>query len=116
MTNPIVDISYWNGRPYPEYDSSGIDYSLLMSKTDGVIVRAGYGITEDPRYEESVNALEGHPGLLGAYWFVTEDTNGQWQAEAFIEALMDADALPDYLIADCEDSRLVLSPSALRAR
>jgi len=116
MTNPIADISVWQGRAYPEYGTSGIDYPLLMSKTDGVIVRAGYGVTEDARYAESINALEQHPGILGAYWYVTDDMNGQWQAEAFIGVVKDGNIQPDFLIADCEDNSLGLSQAALRAR
>ena len=70
MTKPIVDISYWQGLPYTESPAdSGIDYDLLASKVDGVILRASTGSYKDLRFEQNYQELKARGVPLACYHF-----------------------------------------------
>ncbi len=118
---PIVDISYWQGWNYNESpDDPRIDFDKLIANSSGVIARAGYGHSQDMRFDQYAAALGSH--LKGAYWYVTDDADPAHQAEAFADAIenvefgplwLAGDALLPVLWADCEDNNAGLSKSGL---
>ena len=66
--NPLIaDISHWDDNP--NTPNIKIDWSLMASKLDGVIVKVGQGLAEDPLYEESWKKSKAAGMLRGSYWF-----------------------------------------------
>lgn len=101
-TLPIADVSSWQGA---------INYPLLKSKTQGVILRAGNGLFTDPKFALNYSVLIGHP--VGAYWFVQSNVSVAAQIDKFLAAIS-GKSLPLGLVMDAELNAGNLSQSALR--
>lgn len=71
MKELCFDISTWQG---------GINYNEIRKRTNYVILRAGFDITKDNRFEEHYNNLQGLH--LGAYWYSYAQSTEQARAEA----------------------------------
>jgi len=84
---PILDLSYYQK---PE----AIDYDLIASQIDGVILRAGYGTGapgkftgKDPAFERHYAEFHKRNVPIGAYCFITEYQPLAEQAKIFIDAV-----------------------------
>lgn len=61
MSTKLLDISYWQGT---------LDFNKI--KNDGynyIILRAGYGTTKDPKFDEYATNCKKYGIKIGAYWF-----------------------------------------------
>jgi len=84
MTNPIVDLSYWNGLPYSESpETSGIDYDKLAANISLAVLRSTIGRYDDLRYDENVAELGVRGVPVGAYHYFYPDYDVDEQVEAF---------------------------------
>lgn len=74
-----ADISKWQGDPH---------WSTLLSMTDLVTVRAGYGTTYDPMWttnREPLRAAKDH--IRGIYWYYNTGATAEQQTNIILEAL-----------------------------
>lgn len=72
----ICDVSKWNGK---------IDFEGLKAEGyDGVIIRAGDGITLDPMFEENRRRARLAGLFVGYYWFFRPNMDWRVQADKFI--------------------------------
>lgn len=79
MKEYCLDISTWQG---------GIDYNDIRSKTNYVIIRAGFGDSDfDNQFENHYNNLQGLH--LGAYWYsyATSPDQARVEANLFLQAV-----------------------------
>lgn len=78
MKELCIDISTWQG---------GIDYNDIRSKTNYVILRAGFSETEDNRFEEHYANLQGLH--LGTYWYsyATNTDEARREAQTFLRVI-----------------------------
>lgn len=99
--NPLIaDISHWDDNP--QTPDIKINWSLMASKLDGVIVKVGQGLAVDPLYEESWKKSKAVGMLRGSYWFYDSRYDPKKQAEQYAQLLGDdIGELP--LFGDFED-------------
>ena len=93
MKELCIDISTWQG---------GIDYNDIKNNCKYAILRAGFDITKDNRFEEHYNNLQGMH--LGAYWYsyATNTDEARREAQTFLNVINGKKFdLPIYL--DIED-------------
>ena len=61
----LIDISYYQ-------DPSRIDYDVLLSQVDGVIIRCGYGVRKDTAFETHYSEIKARGIPVGTYHFMVE--------------------------------------------
>ena len=101
--NPLIaDISHWDDNP--QTPNIKINWSLMASKLDGVIVKVGQGLAVDPLYGESWTKSKTAGMLRGSYWFFDNHIKPAQQAELYFALLgNDLGELP--LCADLESRK-----------
>ncbi len=75
MSTKLIDISYWQGNlDFKKLKSAGINY---------IILRAGYGTTKDPKFDQYAKACKSVGiKIIGAYWFTYALNKEQAKNEA----------------------------------
>jgi len=74
---PIIDISFWQ-------DPRLINYDLLASQIDGVILRAAYGTSKDTKFETHYTEFRKRNVPVGAYHYILGNVSIPSQANAFL--------------------------------
>lgn len=74
---PIIDISFWQ-------DPRLINYDLLASQIDGVIIRAAYGTSKDTKFETHYTEFRKRNVPVGAYHYILGNVSIPSQANAFL--------------------------------
>ncbi len=73
----IIDISFWQ-------DPDKINYDLLASQIDGVIIRAAYGTSKDTKFETHYTEFKKRNVPVGAYHYILGNVSIPSQANAFL--------------------------------
>lgn len=74
---PILDLSFWQ-------DPRLINYDLLASQIDGVIIRAAYGTSKDTKFETHYTEFRKRNVPVGAYHYILGNVSIPSQANAFL--------------------------------
>lgn len=73
----VVDLSFWQ-------DPRLINYDLLASQIDGVIIRAAYGTSKDTKFETHYTEFRKRNVPVGAYHYILGNVSIPSQANAFL--------------------------------
>lgn len=73
----VIDFSKWNGR---------MDWGKVTAKTDGAIVRAGYGNVWDSMWDINQPQLKAYPYFSGLYWYFNTG-GGTGQTDKILKAI-----------------------------
>lgn len=78
MEVEFPDLSFWQGD---------VDYEIMSTKTDAIIIRAGQNTWVDTRFEENYAEAKRAGLLVGIYWFYDGRASPGEQAELLISLL-----------------------------
>jgi lysozyme len=89
----VCDVSKWNGD---------VDFDQLRAEGfDGVFIRAGDGLVEDPRFQAFRNRARAAGLYVGFYWFFRPNLDWRAQAQKFL-AVVGGDRGDFGLVIDLE--------------
>lgn len=80
LVKRIPDISFWQGL---------VDWNVMASKTDAVIIRAGQNTWEDSMFRTNYAAAKVRNLLRGVYWFYDDRVSPGDQLKALVETIGD---------------------------
>lgn len=78
MEVEFPDVSFWQGE---------IDYGIMSTKTDAIIIRAGQNTWEDTEFKDNYRKAKETGLLVGVYWFYDGRASPQEQANLLISLL-----------------------------
>ena len=78
MQKRFPDVSHWQGN---------INWDVMRSKTDAVIIRIGTGVKEDPQFRTNWAEAKKRGMYRGAYWFYDDTVSPGSQAQRVYDAI-----------------------------